>query len=309
MMQSMGQTKVLVVAGAIGLAAFGASSAMAQASSDIPAGYEALPVEYSDADVMTGADGVETVTRTRWIRRRAVPADAMPVDHGVDYEEDYYQYSQPVQAPAYQTAYPVTLDREAWLAECHSRTDGVGRKKKGGIIGALLGAITGGIIGNRAWDSERLGGTLIGAGVGGIAGAVIGSAIEGSGRDDYRYDCEAALDRYLSGASYPAPRVAQRSIPAYAPAYSQAYSYAPVAYAPVYAASYAYQQPMVMVEVQEEIPQQVVVREYVSEEWVDEPAPVQRERTIEEPQYMPAPQGKITPIKPAPRAIKQIKGN
>ena len=294
--QSKRHAKGIMAATAIGLMGFGASGALAQDSADIPTGYETLPEEYAAADTVADGKSVETVTRTRWIRKRMEGEDSPKIAH----EDGYYQHAHPTYPMAH-AAYPVTLDRETWLAECHARTQGVERDKKGGIIGGLLGAITGGLIGNRAWDSERLAGTVIGAGVGGIAGAVIGNALEGDGRDDYRYDCEAALDRYLSGASYPMHhRVASRSIPAY--------GYAPMAYAPVYAASYAYQQPMTMIEIREEIPQRVIVREEVREEWVDVPAP-QRERVIEEREYVPPPQGKITPIKPAPRKVQQIKGN
>ena len=77
--------------------------------------------------------------------------------------------------------------------------DGSGRPVGlAGVIGGLLGAVAGGFIGNRVWDSQRLGGTLLGAGLGGIAGAAAGSAIEAA--DDRRSDDECALylDRHMA---------------------------------------------------------------------------------------------------------------
>lgn len=293
----MKTTRILATT-AIGFAALAASSAHAQAegeaastTSEIPAGYEALPLEYTDTETVEGTGDVETITRTRWIRRAPATETAKPMAHGETYPAHHHGYSP----------YPITFDRETWLEECRARTRDIDDDdKKGGIIGGLLGAIGGGIIGNRAWDSERLAGTVIGAGVGGLAGAVIGSALDGD--DDYRmrYDCEAALDRYMSGGSYYPHRMASRSIPAYG------YGYAPMVMA--YAPAYGYQQTMAMIESREEIPQQVIVREYVTEEWVDVPT---RERIVEEvveERYEPAP-SKVVPIKRRPTKVQPIKGN
>ncbi len=300
------QNTRFLAAAAFALSALGTSTAYAQtaaSSGDIPEGYETLPVEYAETITPATTDNVETVTRTRWISRDVQPSavrmEPEMTHHGADYAQHGY-------AP-YPASYPVTFDRETWLEECHARTRGVDREKRGGIIGALLGAISGGIIGNRVWDSERLAGTLIGGGLGGLAGAAIGSAIDSGKKSEPVYDCEAALDRYMSGTSYPVQHVAYRNMPApYYGAYAPAY-----AYAPVQAPACACQQPMAMIEVREEIPQRVVVRERVREEWVDEPA-LPREparRIIEEPQP-PAPtklikqSGKSVPIK-----RKSIKGS
>ena len=246
------------------VAASAASLAAAPALADnhsgnVPEEYQTVPAEFETQPGASEAEGVESVTRTRWIRREGGAVDLEKRPHITHHRAGGY-------AP-----YPVAFDQQTWLEECYARTRGVERKKRGGIIGGLLGAITGGIIGNRVWDSERLLGTVIGGGLGGVAGAAIGSAIDnGSDEDDYRYDCDAALERYLSGASYPAGRIASRSIPAYA------YGYAPVfAYAPVY--GYA-PQTMTMIETREEIPQRVIVRETVREEFYTE---MGSERVIE----------------------------
>lgn len=269
-----------------------AAPIFAQDLSSIPADYQQIPAEYAETSTDTIEDRVETITRTRWIRRGA----ARDIETAGGVEGDVPPHSHYGQGGYGST--PVAIDRETWLAECYARTRGVEREKKGGIIGALLGAITGGIIGNRVWDSERLAGTLIGGVGGGLAGAAIGSAIDsGRDREDYLYDCDAALDRYMSGTSYPAGRMASRSIPAYG------YAYAPVmAYAPVYAYP---QQQMTMIETREEIPQQVIVRENVREEWYEE---MGSERIIEEVP-VPATPSKMVPIKRNPGKIQSIKGN
>lgn len=289
-------------AAAAALALGGAGSALAQdqaTAADAGASYSAeIPAEYATHSYATeqtvestvAPDGtvVETVTRTRRIPARAHHDRS---DQPVPMMHHGYQ--------AHHAAYqPVVWDRETWLAECHARTRGVDEKKRGGIIGGLLGAITGGVIGNRAWDSERLAGTIIGAGAGGLIGGLIGSAIDRGDERPY-YDCEEALDRYMSGA-VTTPRYAARQIPAY--------GYPPmVAYAPVYAASYGYSQPMTYIESTEEIPQQVIVREYVTEEWIEEAAP--RTPAIREIEEYSPPPSKLVPIKPRPSKAVPIKGN
>ena len=296
---------------AISLAALSAPPALAQddsatMSSDIPADYATLPSEYAHEATAMGSDEVETITRTRWIERSSVGATKPHHPHAIDHM-NYGEHAHATYAPAY--SYPVRFDRESWLAECNARTRDLddGDDRKGGIIGALLGAISGGIIGNRAWDSERLLGSVVGAGVGGLAGYAIGSAVDGGGERDYRYryDCEAALDRYMSGASYPAPHIASRSMPAHGYGYSHGYMPAAYGYGPMYASGCNCSQPMVMIEVREEIPQHVVVRENVREEWVDEPVTV-RERVIEEvPVEAPPPAPtKLQPIKTSGKMIK-----
>ncbi|MEO1490344.1 MAG: hypothetical protein AAFR88_13055, partial [Pseudomonadota bacterium] len=206
----------------------------------LPPEYRSLPVGGETTTTTIGADGVETITRTRRIASSA-PAVGSQVDTAT-LQQGYAQtayvqqgYIPVAYAPA-PAAVPVVFNREQWLDECRRRTDGRSEKEKGGIIGGLLGAIGGGILGNVVADGERLGGTLIGAGVGGLAGILLGNLIGGGKKND-RYDCEAALDGYLQQyADGSAPRIAARTIPAYPaygyqayapPAYGYGYGYAP----------------------------------------------------------------------------------
>lgn len=170
---------------------------------------------------------------------------------------------------------PSQFDREAWLDDCRLRIRGTDRRERGGVIGALLGAIGGGIAGNRIADGERLAGTLIGAGVGGLAGLAIGTAIGAASGRDRLDECELYLDRYMS--SYPGPGYA-----AHGYGY-QAYTYT---YVPVVV----------------QVPQRAIVREYVTSEWVEVPAPATRSVTtvIRQPAAT-----KIVPIK----RTRRIKGN
>lgn len=162
---------------------------------------------YDNSEQTIGADGVETVTYTHY---------STATGHTGSHHSGYTPHTAAPHSyyPTGGTYPGAVFDREQWLTECRRRTDHINDdNQKGGIIGGLLGAITGGIIGNRVADSERLGGTLIGAGVGGLAGAVIGALIQGRGRDrDRGYDCEAALDNYLSQYGHSDGRF--RTIPA-----------------------------------------------------------------------------------------------
>ena len=249
-----------------------------------------------DAVTTVGPDGVETITRTRRIERAGGPIThtaSHPAGHaGAAYEHAYgYGYGYPAGAQVF--------SRADWIEACEDRTRGRSGKEKGGIIGGLLGAIAGGIIGNRAFDSERLGGTLLGAGVGGLGGVLLGSLIGGGRNDRGEYDCEAALDGYLT--QYPhGGRFAARSIPApvqVVPQYGYGYGYP----APQY--YYAPPQQVVYVPVEYQQRRRVIVRETVREEVI--PGATRR---IPAP---PAPQPR--PIKTAPRPVKAapvyIKGN
>lgn len=252
---------------------------------------QALPPEYRTgpavadySETVVDENGIETITRTRRIESTApYPAQRVRYD-----EQGYERRYAP--APSYGYAPTSVFERDQWIAECERRTSGRDGDEKGGIIGGLLGAIAGGIVGNRVSDGERLGGTLIGAGIGGIGGLVIGSLIGGARDDSGDYDCEAALDSYLSQYGQPGTyRVASRSIPApaYAPAPTQyGYGYAP-GYPP-YGYNYASPQQVVYVPVQYEVQQRVIVRETVREEVVPGasraiPRPVPAPR---EPQYI-----------------------
>lgn len=218
-----------------------------------------------------------------------------------DYERDYAYESE--RAPVYHDAplqpptahYPVSpalpsrFNRDAWLADCRARYDAQDGRRDGGVVGGLLGAAAGGLIGNRVADGERLAGTLIGAGVGGLAGLAIGTAIgaavDGDRAEDY---CEAWLERYPPGYAHapaypvPAPPPYGYDYPAY---YGHGCACTPaVTYMPVLLA----------------VPQRAVVREYVTEEWVE------AEPQIE--QHAPARRRVIhTPARPDKR-IKYSKG-
>ncbi len=303
-------TGIAVAAAAVAL------PSAAQAQVTVPMGadeVQTLPPEYrtgpalqNGTETTIGADGVETITRTRRIESSVPYPGAAPThqaysqDYAEDYAQDYgHTYAPaPTYAPA-GYAQASVFERDQWIDECERRTNGRGDGEKGGIIGGLLGAITGGIIGNRIFDSERLGGTLLGAGVGGLGGALLGSLI-GGGRDDRgEYDCEAALDSYLSQYGQTGPRIASRTIAA--PAY-QTYAPAPqgyYTYAPAYHQQYTYAPPqqVVYVPVQVQQQQRVIVRETVREELVPGAA-----RTI------PAPAPVAQPA-PRPAPPRYIKGN
>ncbi|MET4133091.1 hypothetical protein ABIE62_002236 [Porphyrobacter sp. MBR-155] len=257
--------------------------ASAQDYSDLPpltpvdeAAVRSLPPEYRTAPVMsritetvTAKDGVETIIRTRWIEapRRQLVSSAAPQSYP---QQAYPNHSH---APVAYTPAPVVFEREQWLDECRRRTAGRDNDETGLIIGGLLGAIAGGVVGHEiAKVGDRTLGAVVGAGGGGLIGGLLGSLIGGGKKKD-RYDCEAALDGYLSQYGAPGARVAAREI-AYAP-YQAAPAYG---YGYGYPANtgYAYAPPpqMVMVPVRSEVQQQVVVRETVREETYTVPGAV-----------------------------------
>jgi hypothetical protein len=232
----------------------------------LPADMRSAPLPAQVDETVTVVDGVETITRTRRIAAprpaatsapAAVPPAAVPHAGPAAYPG---AYAPGTYAPAYMpAAAPVVFEREQWLAECRRRTKGMGRDETGLIIGGLLGAIAGGVAGYEiAGAGERVVGTVLGAGGGGLIGGLLGSLFDRN--DKRRYDCEAALDAYLS---QPPARIASREI-AY-PAYGAYPAYA-YGYAPAYTYAYAPPPQMVLVPVPSEVPQQVVVRETVREE-------------------------------------------
>ncbi|WP_051220989.1 glycine zipper 2TM domain-containing protein [Erythrobacter cryptus] len=241
----------------------------------LPADMRSAPLPAQVDETVTVVDGVETITRTRRIAAprpaatstpaaappTAVPPTAAPHAGPAAYPGAHYPGGY---APAYMpAAAPVVFEREQWLAECRRRTKGMGRDETGLIIGGLLGAIAGGVAGYEiAGAGDRVLGTVLGAGGGGLIGGLLGSLFDRN--DKRRYDCEAALDAYLS---QPTARIASREIayPAYGAYPAYAYGYAP-AYAPAYTYAYAPPPQMVLVPVRSEVPQQVVVRENIREE-------------------------------------------
>lgn len=224
---------------------------------------------------------------------RDYPSDAEEYEYEYEYERAYDDHGGYVEAapPAPVVHAPTAphgyarFDRQAWLEDCRDRYRSQdGKRRNGGIIGGLLGAATGGLIGNRVADGERLAGTLIGAGVGGLAGLAIGSAVNAAtDRDEAADYCESWLNQHRQ---------------AYAPAPAQAYPHpGPYAYAQpaagYYGAGCACGPAMAYMPVLVAVPQRAVVREYVTEEWVEaEPAPRAKKRRIQ---------------RPAPRGDKRIK--
>lgn len=227
----------------------------------LPQDMRSAPVMAQEGETRTVENGVETITRTRRIDS---PRPA-PMAHG--YQQGYAQaYAQgyPAQGPAYSTGTPAVFERQQWIEECRRRTRGRNHNDTGLIIGGLLGAIAGGFIGNEvAAVGDKVLGTVVGAGGGGLIGGLIGSLFDG-GRKKSLYDCEAALDSYLSAYGQPTARIASREIayPSYyaAPDYGYGYGY-PQNYGYSYGYAYAPPPQMVLVPVRTEVPQQVVVRE------------------------------------------------
>jgi len=278
--------------------------AAAQNYSDLPpltpmseSEMRSLPVEYRSAPVMaqvdetiTNAGGVETVTRTRRIDATR-PLPAAPAAHYGYAQQGYAPqgYAPQAYSPHPYGAAPVVFEREQWIDECRRRTAGRNDNDTGLIIGGLLGAIAGGFAGYEiAGAGDRVLGTALGAGGGGLIGGLLGSLI-GGGKKKNRYDCEAALDGYLTQYGAPGTRIASREIP-YAPyPGGPAYGYPAQGY-PAYAQNcncgYVQHQ-TVLVPVRTEIQQQVIMRETVREETYTVPGAV---RTI--------------PARPSPKMIK-----
>lgn len=216
--------------------------------SELPPEYRTAPVATQTSETTIGADGIETITRTRWIEApRPLPAapTTAPQAH------PHHGYAPVAYAPA-----PVVFERDQWIDECRRRTAGRDKDDTGLIIGGLLGAIAGGVAGYEiAGVGDRVLGTVLGVGGGGLLGGLLGSLFDGDDDED-RYDCEAALDSYLSQYGAPGTRIASREI-AY-PAYGHGY---PVNYGYGYGYTYAPPPQMVLVPVRTEVQQQVVVRE------------------------------------------------
>jgi len=227
---------------------------------DLPPQYRTAPAMTQTTETVIGADGVETITRTRRIdATRPLPAAPTAPPQGYPHQGYMQQGYAPMAyapAPAYA---PVVFEREQWLDECRRRTKGRNNNDTGLIIGGLLGAIAGGVAGYEiAGAGDRVLGTVLGAGGGGLIGGFLGNLI-GGGKKKNRYDCEAALDGYLTQYGAPGGRIASREIayPAYGYGYPANYSY-----------GYSYAPPpqMVLVPVRSEQQQQVVVRETIREE-------------------------------------------
>jgi hypothetical protein len=251
----------------------------------LPAEYRQAPVVTQTNETVTTAEGVETITRTRRIESRA-PAGTGGYTPAPRYAPDYPQTNF---VPAPMVAAPIVFERQQWLDECRRRTRGRNNDETGLIIGALLGAVVGGVAGYElAGAGDRVAGAALGLGGGGLIGGLLGSLFGGGKKND-RYDCEAALDGYLTQYGAPGTRIASREI-AYAPyPAGPAYGYG---YPAGYSYGYTYAPPpqIVMVPVRTEVQQQVVVRETVREERYTVPGAVRE---------IPA------PPRPSPKMIKR----
>lgn len=178
---------------------------------------------------------------------------AYPRDTVQPYSAPYAQpYAEPYREPVAQIPYSATYERDAWLDYCRANYLDRNGLDRSGALGGLLGAAAGGLLGNRIASGERLAGTLIGAGVGGLAGLAIGSAVDAEARRDRLDDCEIYL-RYAD--NYPRQPDPYYNTPA-RPAYGTTF------YGP-------YGQPMMLVPVMVPVQQRVVVREYVTEEYIE----------------------------------------
>ncbi len=269
---------------------------------ELPADMRRAPVTTTYAqtgETVTTVNGVETVTRTRRIDGPR-PLPAHPQGYAAQGYAAQGYGSQGYQTQGYATQYyggqgygygagaPAVFERDQWIDECRRRTRGQNRDNTGLIIGGLLGAIAGGVAGYEiAGAGDRVLGTVLGVGGGGLLGGLLGSLFDGD-RKKNLYDCEAALDSYLSAYGAPGPRVASREI-AY-PGYGYGYGY-PQGYS--YGYTYAQPQQIVLIPVRTEVQQQVVVRETVREETYTVPGAT---RIID-----PAPR-----LRPAPRPTKKM---
>lgn len=223
----------------------------------LPSDMRTAPMTASTGETVTVVNGVETITRTR---RIDAPRPAMAT-HAQGYTQTYAQGYAPAPATTYYAGTPAVFEREQWIDECQRRTRGRNHDDTGLIIGGLLGAIAGGFAGYEiAGAGDRVLGTVLGVGGGGLLGGLLGSLFDGDKKKNL-YNCEAALDSYLSTYGAPGQRIASREIPY--PAYAdQGYGYG-YGYPAGYSYGYTYAPPpqVVLVPVRTEVQQQVVVRE------------------------------------------------
>ena len=253
---------------------------IAAAAAELPAIQTVAPIAVAAAPMAAKAAPVIAHAATS----HAGGSYGYPAQQSHHQTQPHYTAARTIPAQQYAPAqaYQVQYTPEQWLEECYARTGGKRRGERGQGVGGILGAVAGGIAGNRiAGRGERLAGSLIGAGVGGLAGAVVGGLIGRSGKRG-GYDCDAALERHMAlvqnGQYQPVHHTAARTIPA--PQYVPAPQY----YAPVQVQSYA--QPVMYVEQQVAVPQRAVVREYVTEEYVEAPQPVPTKRVKRVPIYV-----------------------
>lgn len=247
----------------------------------LPSDMRTAPTMARTEETLTVVDGVETITRTRFIEATRPVASAPAHAYAPGYPQGY----APMPATAYYTGTPAVFERQQWIDECQRRTRGRNRNDTGLIIGGLLGAVAGGFAGYEiAGAGDRVLGTVLGVGGGGLLGGLLGSLFDGDKKKNL-YNCEAALDSYLSAYGAPGQRIASREIayPAYADQGAYGYGY-PAGYS--YGYTYAPPPQMVLVPVRTEVQQQVVVRETERYENYTVPG---KERIIPPPAPRPSP--------------------
>jgi hypothetical protein len=147
--------------------------------------------------------------------------------------------------------------RAAWLEQCRATYYDESGRRRGQVVGGLLGAVAGGVAGSEiAEGDDNLGGTLIGAGVGGLAGAAVGGAIGAEADRDRMDECEAYLLHY------------EQSYRGHGPGGPHGYGQGPYGY------HYPYPYPVMWVKVPIITERRDCGCETVVEEWVEEePAP------------------------------------
>ena len=251
----------------------------------LPSDMRTAPMTARTDETIAVVDGVETITRTRRIDAPRPAAAAAAQGYAPSYTQAYAPAYAPMPTTAYYSGTPAVFEREQWVNECQRRTRGRSKDETGLIIGGLIGAIAGGFVGYEiAGAGDRVLGTVLGVGGGGLIGGLLGSLFDGDKKKNL-YNCEAALDSYLSAYGAPGQRIASREIayPAYADQGTYGYGY-PAGYSNGY--TYAPPPQLVLVPVRTEVQQQVVVRETERYETYTVPG---AERIIPAPAPRPSP--------------------
>ncbi len=232
----------------------------AQPASEAPVVFRSEPMVQSLALPASPTEATPYIAEPIEAPMPPVPPMAPPppyIESGYASRDAYppsHAYSAPYAPHGYVA--PVRFDRDAWLDDCRDRIRGVDRKDRAGVIGGLLGALAGGVIGNRSWDSHRPQGPCW------VPGWAVLPAWRSARRSvpqtSRHHDDECAyLPRPLHESSGVEAGYREYGLPwIRLPGYGYGYTMVPV---------------LVMV------PQRQVVRETVTEEWVEEPV---RERAV-----------------------------
>ena len=274
-----------------------------------PTGYEAYEVDYEQAAPVAPVQQVYQQ-----------PAPQQPVYQAPPHHQANYQppaYPQPMHQNGYaaQTGYPPmppVIDRKAWISECRAYLrERRRRADTGAVAGGVLGAAAGAVIGNEVANvGDKLGGALIGGGVGGLVGLFIGQAIALAGGDGTKKDCKRWLRTYeesyaSGGGQWPYPTYPQQGGQYYGGGnwnggwQQQSWN---SSWHSGWSGGYIVV-PQTTVTVYHSAPMVPVVREVVTEEWVETEVVHKKAK----PHYKPAPKVRYIKQKPVKR-IKYIKG-